>query len=136
MMEERLEKIGDEIKFLKSSMPIAGSMLDTYFYTKVASATYSDGATAHYRVKFIPADSSLGLGITNVYNYCEGLASSSPWSQYNPVFLSVSNGYYKNSAGEAVFDDQFTNSGYGSFEVRVTAAVSSTVPGSIQIELY
>lgn len=136
MMEERLEKVDNEIKSLKASMPVAGSMLDTYFYTKVSSAVYPDGATANYRVRFIPADPSGGLGITNVYTYCESLASVSPWSQYNPVYLAVDSGYYKNISGEAVFDDSFSSTGYGTCEVRITAAVSSTVPGSIKIELY
>lgn len=135
MIEERLTKLENEIKSIKTSMPIAGSLLDTYFYNKVEVANYPDNVTASYKVKFVPLDSSSELGVTSMYTYCELLALDGYWSQFNPVFLSIQEGGYVNNSGEYEYTGSFFASGYGdSYDLRVTAAVYSTVPGSIEIE--
>lgn len=133
MIEERVQRLRDDIKALKTSMPISGSLLETYFYTKTSSATYADGATAHYTIKFVPTNPQNGLGITELFEYCEGLATGGQWAQYNPVFLTVFEGYYVDGNGNAVRDESYQSTGFGTYEVKVTASVYSTVPGNIQI---
>ena len=133
-MEQRLERIQNEIKSLKASMPISGSLIDTYFYTEVFTNTYNDNQQANFTIKFTPMDLDNGLGLTIMYEYCEALANDAYWSQFNPVFLSIDEGYYVNSSGQAVKDDSFTASGYGAYTVRVTASVYSTIPGTLSIE--
>lgn len=133
MIEERIDRLQNEIKSLKSSMPIAGSLLDTYFYTAVFTHDYNDNDQANYTVKFTPANPAGGIGLTSMYTYCEALAQDAYWSQFNPVFLSIKEGYYVNGSGQVAFDDRFIASGYGTYTVRVTVSVYSTVPGSLSI---
>lgn len=132
MIEERLERINSEIKQLKSSMPVAGSLLDTYFYTHTATATYNDGVQAKYKIKYTPVFQDEGLGMTEVFVYCEANTSDPDYSQDNPIYLSVEEGYYVES-GSATNDDYFTATGFGTYEVKITVAVYSTVPGTIEI---
>ena len=134
MIEQRLERIRSEIKSLKTSMPIAGSLVDIYFYNEVFTKSFPDNTTAKWTVKFTPANPSAGLGFTIMYEYCESLASDSYWAQFNPIFLAISEGYYLDNSGNAAKDDGFVSSGYGNFTVKVTASVYSTVPGSLSIE--
>lgn len=134
MIEERLTRLKNEIKDTKASMPIAGSLLDTYFYSKTDSEVYIDNTTGTYKVRFIPTLPDEGLGMTDMYTYCEVLASNAPWSQYNPVQLFIREGGYVDSNTEYVYEDDFTASGFGNFTLRITAAVYSTVPGHIEIE--
>ena len=134
MIEQRLDKMQNEIRSLKSSMPIAGSLLDTYFYTAVFTHNYNDGQETNYTVKFTPVNPADGIGLTAMYTYCEALAQDAYWSQYNPVFLSIDEGYHVNSSGQAVRDDTFTASGFGTYTVKVTVSVYSTVPGSLSID--
>ena len=133
MMEERMERLKNEIVSLKASMPVSGASLDTYFYTKTVSASFPDNTTVNYLMKFIPSNPSEGLGLTEMFEYCEGIATTSPWSQNNPFFLSVLNGYSVDSSGNAVKDGGFTASGYGPFDTKITVAVYSTVEGHIEI---
>lgn len=135
MMEERLSKLDNEIKNTKTAMPIAGSLVDTYFYSKTDTAIYPDNTTVSFKVIFTPIDSSAGIGLTNMYSYSELLANDSYWAQFNPVFLDIDEGGYVNSSGEYVYEGRFGASGYGdTYTLRITAAVYSTVPGSIRIE--
>lgn len=134
MIEQRVEKLQNEIRSLKTSMPIAGSLVDIYFYNEVFTKVYPDNTTAHWTAKFIPTNPSAGLGFTIMYEYCEALASDPRWAQFNPVFLSISEGYYINGSGHAVIDDSFSSSGFGDYTVKVTISVYSTVPGSLSIE--
>lgn len=134
-MEERINKLENEVKNTKTAMPIAGSLVDTYFYSKTETATYPDNTQISYRMKFIPSDPANGIGLTNMYNYCELLANDSYWSQFNPVFLDIDEGGYVNSSGEYVCDGSFNASGYGdTYTLRITVAAYSTVPGSVMIE--
>lgn len=134
-MEERINKLENEVKNTKTAMPIAGSLVDTYFYSKTEIATYPDNTPISYRVRFIPASLTTGIGLTNMYSYCELLANDSYWSQFNPVFLDIDEGGYLNGSGEYVFESSFNASGYGAtYTLRITSAVYSTVPGSIVIE--
>lgn len=134
MIEQRLEKLQNEIRSMKSSMPISGSLLDTYFYNSVFMRDYNDNEEVHYSVKFTPVTPADGIGLTALYTYCEALTHDPYKSQYNPVFLSIDEGYHVNSSGQAVRDDQFFASGFGTYTVRVTASVYSTVPGTLSIE--
>ena len=137
MIEERVQRLRNEIKSLKTSMPVGGSLLDTYFYSKtIVSNSYPDGATVNYRIKFNPVTPADGLGMTELFEYCEGLADNSPWSDNNPVFLAVNNGYFVDSNGSAVKENSFFMSNFGTFKARITAAVYSTVPGNIEITFY
>lgn len=135
MMEERINKLDTEIKNIKAAMPIAGSLLDIYFYNKIETASYPDNTSISYKVIFSPTMPALGIGLTNMYNYCELLANDTYWSQFNPVFLDIDEGGYINSSGEYVYEGSFSASGYGdTYTLQITAAVYSTVPGSIRIE--
>lgn len=134
MIEQRLERLQNEIKSLKTSMPIAGSLIDIYFYNEVFTKDFPDNTTARWTAKFTPINPSDGLGFTVFYEYCEALASDPYWSQFNPVFLAISEGYYVNQSGQAIRDDAFSSSGFGTFTVKVTISVYSTVPGSLSIE--
>lgn len=137
MMEQRMQQTSDEIKAIKSSMPIAGSLLDLYFYSKVeTSGSYPDGATAYYRVKFVPLDPAGGLGLTELTEDGSFLASSAYWSQFNPLGFTVKRGYKVDPDGSASIEDGFFTAGYGEFNVQVTASVYSTVPGTIEIEFW
>ena len=137
MIEERVQRLRNEIKSLKTSMPVAGSLLDTYFYsTTVISTSYPDGSTVRFRIKFNPITPADGLGMTELFEYCESLADNAPWSDDNPVFLSVQNGYFVDGNGSAVREDTFSTTGMGTFKARITAAVYSTVPGNIEITFY
>lgn len=129
-----MERLRNEIKSLKASMPIAGSLVDTYFYIKTSSNSYSDGQRVNYTARFIPVNPADGLGITEMSVYCEALASTQPWVQDNPVYLDIDTGYYTNGSGEAQYDGDFVATGYGSYTVQITVAIYSTVPGSIQID--
>ena len=135
MMEERMVKLENEIKSTKTAMPVAGSLVDTYFYSKTETATYPDNTPISYRVKFVPSNLAEGIGLTNMYNYCELLANDSYWSQFNPVFLDIDEGGFINSSGEYVYTGSFNASGYGAtYTLRITVAAYSTVPGSVMIE--
>ena len=133
MIEQRIDRLQNEIKSLKTSMPIAGSLLDTYFYTAVFTHDYNDGDTAHYTTIFTPANPAGGIGLTSMYTYCEALAQDAYWSQFNPVFLAISEGYHVNGSGQATYDGNFYAAGFGTYTVRVTVSVYSTVPGSLSI---
>ena len=134
MIEQRLERLQNEIKSLKTSMPIAGSLIDIYFYNEVFTKDFPDNTTARWTAKFTPTDPSAGLGFTIFYEYCEALSSDPRWEPYNPTFLSISEGYYVAQNGEAARDGGFYSSGFGTFTVKVTISVYSTVPGSLSIE--
>lgn len=136
MIEQKLEKIENEIKATKSSMPISGSLMDTYFYNKTElSPAYQDGYIASFTVKFTPTNIAAGEGITNLYEYCELIVSDSYWSQFNPMYLNINQGYYMKD-GIAQFDDSFFAAGYGNYNIRATISVFSTVPGSVSIEWH
>lgn len=134
MIEERLNRLNSEIKALKSSLPIAGSTIETFFYTKVASKVYPGETQVDYKVRYTLKNPAGGFGITNLYVTCEALASDEHWAQYNPIFLSVQQGYYPEGNNSATYVGSFLYGGFDSYEVRITAAVSSTVPGDITIE--
>lgn len=133
--EKTLCSLRDEIKSLKSSMPIAGSLLDLYFYSETTTVTYQENTHVYCEVKFVPDDPSEGLGITEVFYMLECFATGGYWSQFNPIFLTVHEGYYENSEGEAQVDEEASFAGFGDFETKVTVCVYSTVPGHIEIEL-
>lgn len=133
-LEQRLERLRNEIKSLKAGMPIAGSLLDTYFYTSVFTHNYNDNDEARYTVKFTPVSPDDGIGLTAMYTYCEALAQDAYWSQYNPVYLAIDEGYQVNSSGQAIKSDRFIASGYGTYTVKITVSVYSSVPGTLSIE--
>lgn len=134
-VEKRLCSLRDKTKALKCSMPVAGSLLDIYLYTKTASATYPENTYVHCKVKFVPDNPADGLGITEVFYMLECFAEGGYWAQFNPIFLTVHEGYYKNSNGEAQVDEEASFAGFGGYEAKVTVCVYSTVSGHIEIEL-
>lgn len=134
MIEQKLERLQGEIKSLKSAMPIAGSLLDTYFYTSVFTHDYNDGDLSKYTAVFTPTMPEYGLGVLSLYVYCESLSTDPRWSPYNPVFLSISEGYQVNNSGQAIRHDSFRATGFGTYTVKVTVSVYSTVPGTLSIE--
>lgn len=133
MIEERVERLRNEIKSLKTTMPIAGSLVDTYCYTQSSSAVFPGNTRASYTMKFKPTFPENGLGLTEMFEYLEVYSSDPYWSQFNPIFLSVLNGYYKDANGNAVKDWGFTYGNNDDYTVKVTVAVYSTVPGDIEI---
>lgn len=134
MIEQRLERLQNEIKSLKTSMPIAGSLIDIYFYNGVFTKDFPDNTTARWTAKFTPTDPSAGLGFTIFYEYCEALSNDPHWVPYNPLFLAISEGYYVTQSGIAARDDGLMSAGMGTFTAKVTISVYSTVPGSLSIE--
>lgn len=133
MTENRVNGLVDDIKALKSSMPVAGSLLDLYFYTKTEISPDYSGGTSNYTTKFVPDNPEEGLGLTEMYKYAEQLAKSDPWAQYNPIFFSISDGYGVDQDGSAARSDSFESGGIV-YNLKITVTVYSTVPGHIEIE--
>lgn len=134
MIEKRIQKLEDGIKALKSSMPISGSLVDTYIYKATSTHTYANGDAYNCYAIFVLDDGTFtGQGIVDMALYDELWTSDPNWSSYNPVGAHMSNGYYVNSGIIRTYTyGTFTTTGNYNYEVRATATVYGTLPGHIE----
>ena len=134
MIEQRIQKLEDGIKALKSSMPISGSLVDTYIYKATSTHTYPKGDTYLCYAVFVPDDGTFtGQGIVDMALYNEIWTPDPAWSPFNPVFAVMSNGYYVNGGLIRTYTyGSFSTSGNYNYEVRATATVYGTLPGHIE----
>ena len=133
-LEQRTKKLNDEIKSLKSSLPVSGSLVDTFIYKKTVTKTLRDGESYTCTARFIPTNQGINEGIIEMSIYAENWLSSPSWVQYNPVGAQIVTGYRTRSAGYAesyVWGAQSTGDGYN-WEARVTATVYGTIEGEIE----
>ena len=135
MIEQRLRKLENDMKALKATAPISGSLVKTFIYKKTASKVYADGYDYTCTIKFIPSDIN-ATGIVELSYYCENWTNSATFSQYNPVGAYINSGYTINSNGEYVISTTgaFSASDGSTYEVKTTATAYGTIAGSIEIE--
>ena len=133
-MEQRLKRVDDDVKSLKASLPISGSLVKTYCHNATSNKTFPDGSSFTYTVEFTP---SSGGGIVDLSGYIELWTNSPSFSQYNPVALFFNSGYTINSSGKyvATGSGSFAASDGSTFEVRAIAVVYGTLDGSIEIDI-
>lgn len=135
MIEQRLKNLDQDIKSLKSTMPIAGSLVDTFVYRKSASKTLQDNEWFECKARFVPLDKSQ-QGIVEMSLYREDYTSSPSWSANNPIGASISSGYSINDSGDyevRTWGARSTGDGY-TWEPRITVTVYGTIEGNIEFE--
>ncbi len=136
MMEKSLERIEQEIKDLKASMPVSGSLVETYFISQTFIKTLPNKAAYSFTITFTPYPGYEKAGINTLSMYIEDWASGPYTSQFNPYsFTCYSNESQRNDgviisthSGTAYFYDGDT------FEERITVCAYGTVPGTLSIE--
>lgn len=135
MMEQRLERLDNDIKALKASAPISGSLVKTYCYKKTSSKTFPDNTSFNCSVSFAP--DSENNGVVELSCYIETWTNSPTFSQYNPIGAYINSGYTIDSNGNYVLSTSgasITSDG-STYEVRATAVVYGTLEGSIEIDI-
>lgn len=139
--EKRLQNVDDKIKSFKSALPVAGSLVDFYIYTKTATKTYGYGVVGTWIVRFTPDDPEQGLGITEIGVLVEADSTASGLIPSNPQYTYAQNGYYVVTVGNLAAGSQglvfYSNSSYPNdgYIARIKANVYSTVPGTVTITL-
>lgn len=139
MIEQELTRIQNEIKALKSSMPVSGSLVETYCITQKSSKVFPVTSGFSYTIKFTPRAGYERVGIVTVSNYLEEWASGPVTSQYNPYSFVSGISSHQNPDGSVTLDYS-EGAGYwydgDTFEVRVTASVYGTIPGTLSIQWH
>lgn len=134
MIEKRLEKIENDIKSLKSSMPISGSTIDTYILRNTTTKRFADGEDYTCTVRFIPKDGKvMADGIVEFSVYVEHWIET--WGDDNPVMSVISNGYKHNQGvAEIIETGGHSSSDRSPWEARMTAVAYGTLDGTIEFE--
>lgn len=135
-MERELTRIESELKALKSSMPISGSLVETYCITQRFTKTLPNRQPYTFTIKFTPLQGANLSGLSTLSIYVEDWASGPVTSQYNPYsFTSMTSGSQSSdgsitysSSGTPYFLDGDT------FEKRIIASVYGTIPGTLSIK--
>lgn len=135
MMEQELTRIENEIKALKSSLPVSGSLVDTFCITRKVTKTLQNEAPYQYTVTFTPDQEYGKKGLATLSIYEEEWASGPYTSQYNPYAFGSSHTSRQQSDGTitvTVGDTPYFYDG-DTFDLKLTVSVYGTIPGDLSI---
>lgn len=135
MMEQSLQRVENELKALKASLPVAGSLVETYCMTQKFTKTIQNGANWQYTITFTPFPGYGKIAINTMSVYCEDWASGPYTSQYNPYSYVSANNPTQANNGVMVFTRKGKTTFYDGddYEKRLTVTVYGTIPGTLSI---
>lgn len=135
-MENSLERIKQELKSLKASMPVSSSLVETYIITQTFIKVLPNQQEYTYTITFTPYEDYRKIGINSFSLYKEEWASGPITSQYNPYSFGSVEGASQNADGSMSYSTSSTPYFYDgdTFELRITASVFGTIPGTLSIE--
>lgn len=135
MIEQRLQKINNEIQALKASMPISGSTIDLYHYTLTETKTMESGQWFYCTATFTPTNPSDNYGLVEMSTLERHMTTSEVWSQYNPMAERGRSGSWVTSGGEYknYIEGMTATSDSAPWEAIVTVNVISTMEGTITL---
>lgn len=135
MIEQRLQKVADEIRSLKATMPISGSLINLYHYTLTDTITMESGKQFYCTVTFTPLNLSESTGLVELSTIEIYNTTSEFWSQYNPMSEQARTGSMAMPGGgyESYLTGVMSTSDEAPWEATVIANVTSTMEGTITI---
>lgn len=134
-MEQGLTRIENELKALKSSMPVSGSLVETYCITQRFTKTLANRSTNTYTIKFTPLQGANISGLSTLSIYEENWASGPVTSRYNPYSFASNTSGMQSGDGSISYSSTFSAQFFDgdTFEVRIIASVYGTIPGTLSI---
>ena len=136
MIEKSIQRIKEEMQALKASMPVSGSLVETYIVTETFIKTLPNKTPYSFTITFTPSAEYRSVNLSSFSLYEEDWASGPITSQYNPYsFLSIE-GASQDNSGVIVYSSSSTPYFFDgdTFEIRLTASVYGTVPGTLSIQ--
>ena len=136
MIEDSLQRIENELKALKASMPVAGSLVETYCITRHFNKTLPNRSSYQFTITFTPNPGYEKIGINTVSIYIEDWASGPYTSQFNPYSFTSSNIPTQTTTGVMAYTVKGTASFYDGddYEKRITVTSYGTIPGTLSID--
>ena len=134
-MEKSVARLENEMKSLKASLPVSGSLVETYIVTENFTKTLPNHSSYKYTITFTPYQDYEKIGINTMSVYVEDWASGPYTSQFNPYsYSSVSNAAQDNSGTISYSNSGNVNFYDGdTFDMKIICSVYGTTPGTLSI---